>query len=111
MLLVLLLSFPIFHVLVLGKRCFNVTVPGHINARQGVFDVPPIIGNIDATTFAMNLTDAGRNFTQDALIGYQTVKEKYEISARFCQPDQPRASNSTVQLLIHGIVSGAFVWG
>lgn len=86
-----------------AKVCTNVTVPVDINARQGVFDVPVLQGNLDATTFAQNFTNIGRNFTDDALVGYQTVTGRYNISAKFCRPDQENGTNPTVQVLTHGI--------
>lgn len=98
---------PFLFVLVLGKQCFNVTVPVHISARQGVFDVPQITGNADATWFAQNLTNIGRNFTDDALVGYQNVQGDYEISAKLCCPDDGIGWNATIQVLIHGIVWSA----
>jgi hypothetical protein len=91
-------------ILAAGRRCVNITVPVSIEARQGLFDVPEITGNEVATQFAMNMTDIGRNFTHDALLGYQDVKGSYSISATLCHPDGGIADNATVQVLTHGIV-------
>jgi len=87
-----------------AKHCTNVTVPVSIEARTGVFDniITPVT-NIDATTFARNQTQQGRNFTEFALSGYKTTSGTYQISAQFCQPDDAAANNPTVQILTHGI--------
>ncbi|KAJ9644444.1 hypothetical protein H2201_007826 [Coniosporium apollinis] len=93
-----------------AKVCTNVTVPVDINARQGVFDVPTLRGNLDATTFVQNFTNIGRNFTDDALVGYQTVTGRYNISAKFCRPDHENNTNPTVQVLTHGIGFDKSYW-
>jgi hypothetical protein len=94
----------VFPFLVLGKKCVDALVPVSINARQGLFNVPEITDNVVATRFALNLTDIGRNFTDDALIGYHNVEGKYHISARLCHPDSGIANDATIQVLTHGIV-------
>ena len=92
------------------KVCTNVTVPVNINARQGVFDVPEIASNFDATVFALNFTKQGSNFTNVALRGYQTVTGQYNISAKYCKPDGAASSNPTVQILTHGIGFDKSYW-
>ena len=106
--LILLLAIALSSTLTLGKHCTNVIVPVEINARQGVFDVPELKSNADATWFAQNFTDIERNFTSDVLVGYQTVRGAYKISAKFCRPDGGTGDNATVQFLTHGIVSSGF---
>ena len=86
-----------------AKVCTNVTVPVNIEARQGVFDVPTLHSNIDATTFSLNYTTIGSNFSAKALTGYQTVRGLYNISAKYCRPENDTTSNPTVQVLSHGI--------
>lgn len=94
-----------------AKVCTNVTVPVNIDARQGVFEVDPINGNIDATRFALNFTENGANFTDVALTGYQTLQMPANISAKFCRPDDVDfSSNPTVQVLSHGIGFDKTYW-
>lgn len=86
-----------------AKVCTNVTVPVNIDARQGVFNVPTLQSNLDATTFALNFTRQGTNFTNVALTGYQTLQFSANISAKYCRPDNDNSTNPTVQVLAHGI--------
>ena len=86
-----------------AKKCMNFTIPVQIDARTGVFNIPTLKGNLDATTFAQNLTRIGGNFTNEALIGYKSNKGRYHISAKFCTPDNDKSKNPTVQVLTHGI--------
>jgi len=91
-----------------AKICTDITVPVNINARQGVFDVPTLRSNIDASTFALNFTSIKFNFTDVALTGYQTVTGSYNISAQFCRPDI-MGDSPAVQYLTHGIGFGGTV--
>jgi len=93
-----------------AKVCTNVTVPVNISARQGVFDVPTLESNFDATVFALNFTKQGQNFTDVALTGYQNVQGLYNISAKYCRPDNETSSNPTVQILTHGIGFDKTYW-
>ena len=88
---------------VVGKECRDFMVPVSISARQGVYNVPPLQHNLDATTFNQKLTSIRGNFTDAILTGYDDVTGNYYISAQFCQPDQPSHSNGVVQFLTHGI--------
>lgn len=88
---------------VVAKQCTNITVPVSISARNGVFNIPTLRGNADATTFAQNLTSIRGNFTEEALLGYATVTGVYDISAKFCKPETENGTNPTVQLLTHGL--------
>lgn len=92
-----------FRCLVSAKRCTNLTVPVDISARNAVFSIPSFRSNLDATTFAQNLTSVGGNFSQEALKGYATITGQFNISAKFCQPDYDSGHNRTVQVLTHGI--------
>lgn len=86
-----------------AKTCMNLTVPVHIKSRNAVFDIAVPQTNLDVTTFIQNVTQQGRNFTQAALTGYNTVSGTYNISAQFCQPSNYTANHPTVQVLTHGI--------
>lgn len=81
----------------------NFTVPVSISARNGVFNIPTLQGNADATTLTQNLTSIRGNFTKDALLDYATVTGAYEISVKFCKPDAENGTNPTVQVLTHGL--------
>ena len=101
-----LLSFVAFTCsvsLVAAKSCINITVPVDISARTGVFNIAVPQTDLDAATFIQNQTQQGRNFTDEALIGYATTAGTYNISTQFCVPSVNTASNPTIQILIHGI--------
>lgn len=86
-----------------AKTCLNVTVPVYIDARQGMYDVPAINSNFDAVTFVLNVTKQGENFTETALTGFQNVRGFYNISAKYCRPDNTSSVSPTVQVLSHGM--------
>lgn len=87
----------------LAKQCVNFTIPVSITARNGNFSEPTLTSNLDATVFAQNFTSNKGNYTEEALLGYQTITGDYNISAKFCQPDSSNGTNPTVQVLTHGI--------
>lgn len=103
MYLSLLLSPALLAISIVAKQCINLTVPVTISARNGVFNIPTLQGNADATTFVQNLTSIRGNFTEEALLDYATVSGAYEISAKFCKPDVENGKNPTVQVLTHGL--------
>ena len=86
-----------------GKQCVNITIPISISARQGVFNVPTLQVNLDATVFSQNFTSIKANFTEQALTGYATITGEYNISAKFCKPNVMYGTEPTVQVLTHGI--------
>ncbi|KAL9108106.1 MAG: hypothetical protein Q9227_007081 [Pyrenula ochraceoflavens] len=93
-----------------AKQCQDLTIPVEVSARQGVFNVPTFTGNQDAIAFAQNFTSVrgGTNYTAEVLTGYANVEGSYEISARFCYPDQ--GPGNTVQVLTHGIGFDKTYW-
>ncbi|KAL8645074.1 MAG: hypothetical protein Q9226_007466 [Calogaya cf. arnoldii] len=95
---------------VAAKQCLNITVPVSISARNGVFNIPTLQGNADATTFAQNLTSIRGNFTQEALLGYETVAGQYDVNVKFCKPDAENGTNPTVQVLTHGLGFDKTYW-
>ncbi|KAL8670558.1 MAG: hypothetical protein Q9168_004906 [Polycauliona sp. 1 TL-2023] len=95
---------------VMAKQCLNFTVPVSVSARNGVFNIPTLQGNADATTFAQNLTSIRGNFTQEALLDYATVVADYDISVKFCKPDTENGTNPTVQILTHGLGFDKTYW-
>ena len=88
---------------VAAKRCQNFSVPVTLSARNGIFNVPTLLDNDDATTFTANFTKPGGNFSNEVLLGYQTISNTYDISVKFCQPDAGGGPDPTVQFLTHGI--------
>ena len=74
-------------------------------SRQGVFNVPEIESPIDVTSFIQKLTSIsnGTNYTMEALLDYQTITGSYNISAKFCRPDDESTEKPVVQVLSHGI--------
>lgn len=88
---------------VVAKQCQNFSVPVTVCARNGVFNVPTLRDNHDATTFIANFTEPGRNFSSEVLLGYQTINNTYNISVKFCQPDAGYGKDPTIQFLTHGI--------
>lgn len=98
-----LLAATLLTALVVAKQCTNITVPVSISARNGVFNIPTLRGNADATTFAQNLTSIRGNFTEEALLDYALVTGCYNISVKYCKPDAENGTNPTVQILTHGL--------
>ena len=103
-----------------AKTCINATVPVNVDARTGLFNIATPLTNLDATTLASNFTQQGRNFTQFALEGYQTINKRYNISTEFCMPDSMASSQGSwgsssatspvVQVLTHGIGFDKAYW-
>ncbi|TKA77437.1 hypothetical protein B0A49_02329 [Cryomyces minteri] len=94
----------------LAKVCTNVTIPVNINAHQPQFNLAPLQVNQDATRFALNFTNIGRNFTNEIFAGnFADVRGVYNISAKYCTPDVQKA-NPTVQFLTHGIGFDKSYW-
>ncbi|KAK8219931.1 hypothetical protein M8818_000346 [Zalaria obscura] len=110
MVAVTLLAPVLLGCLAAAKTCTNVTVPVTIMARQGMFEVPTLQSNFDATTFALNFTTQGTNFTNASLTGYQTVNLPANISAKYCKPDNDSSASPTVQVLSHGIGFDKSYW-
>ncbi|KAL8829639.1 MAG: hypothetical protein Q9170_006076 [Blastenia crenularia] len=96
--------------LVVAKQCTNLTIPVSISARNGVFNIPTLEGNADATTFVQNLTSIRGNFTKEALLDYATISGVYDISAKFCKPDVENGTDPTVQVLTHGLGFDKTYW-
>ena len=88
---------------VLAKHCQNFSVPVTLCARNGVFNVPTLRNNHDATIFIADFTNPKGNFSEQVLLGYQTINSTYEISVKFCRPDAGYGKDPTVQFLTHGI--------
>ena len=88
---------------VVAKHCQNMSVPVTVCARNAVFNVPTLHDNHDATTFIAEYTNPGGNFSNEVLLGYQTIDHVYELSVKFCRPDTGFGQNPTVQFLTHGI--------
>lgn len=89
-----------------AKNCQNITIPISISSRNAVFDnIATPQTPLDPTTFALNQTRQGHNFTNEALTGYATVSGNYNISAQFCSPEgyQANLKDQTIQILTHGI--------
>lgn len=89
-----------------AKSCINQTIPVNITARIGLFDENVIPRNgIETVTFTQNLTRRGVNFTDTALLGYETISGTYNISTQLCSPDRlsDHGRKRIVQVLTHGI--------
>ena len=52
----------------------------------------------------------GSNYTNKVTLGYQTVTGAYDISAKFCTPDNMSGSEPVVQVLTHGIGFDKSYW-
>ncbi|KAF2658539.1 alpha/beta-hydrolase [Lophiostoma macrostomum CBS 122681] len=99
----------VFAGLATAKQCQNFTIPVDITARQGKFLEIPLEGNLDATTFSQLLTQNGANYTATLLQGYQTLQGSYNISAKYCIPDNEKPG-PIVQVLSHGIGFDKSYW-
>ncbi|KAJ4293168.1 hypothetical protein N0V90_008450 [Kalmusia sp. IMI 367209] len=91
-----------------ARTCSNFTIPVEIVSRQGVFPNISAEGNLDVTAFTQEFSQQGRNYSATILEGYQTLRGKYHISAKYCHPDS--GSGSTIQLLSHGIGFDKTYW-
>lgn len=52
-----------------ARQCKNITVPVHISARNGVFDLHLPTTEIDSTNFLLDLATPGNNNTANHLTG------------------------------------------
>lgn len=98
----------LFTALASAKQCTNLTIPITASARNGVFDVPVPVTNIDVTNFILNLNQQGHNYSQATLDGYKTVSGNYHIAATYCTPDSGPAD--VLQVLTHGIGFDRSYW-
>lgn len=86
-----------------AKQCKNFFVPVTVLARNGIFNVPTLHSDHDATIFFANVTNPAGNFTDEVLLGYRTINNTYDISVKFCRPNASYGRDSTLQFLTHGI--------
>ena len=103
MYLPLSLAFTLLASSAIAKHCQTFSVPVTVLARNGVFNVPTLHTNHDVTTFFANVTNPTGNFSNEVLLGYQTINNTYAISVKFCRPDAGLGKRPTVQFLTHGI--------
>ncbi|KAI9808812.1 MAG: hypothetical protein M1827_007187 [Pycnora praestabilis] len=96
----------------LAKVCTNMTIPVEISARNGIFNLSVPQNNMEATIFTQNFTSimGGGNLTESSLLGYNTTTGTFNISAKFCTPNNGSGSNPTVQFLTHGIGFDKTYW-
>ena len=86
-----------------AKHCENFFVPVTVLARNGIFNLPTLHSNHDATIFFANVTNPTGTFTDEVLLGYRTIHHTYDISVKFCRPNASYGRDSTLQFLTHGI--------
>jgi pimeloyl-ACP methyl ester carboxylesterase len=91
-----------------ARHCQNLTVEVNISARNGKFNQPIPVTNIDVTNFNLDLTQQGKNYSAAVLEGYQTIARKWKIAATYCQPDH--GPSNVVQVLTHGIGFDRSYW-
>ncbi|KAJ9254119.1 hypothetical protein DTO207G8_3696 [Paecilomyces variotii] len=96
-----------------AKSCIHQTIPVNITARIGLFDDNVISRNgIETVTLIQNITRRGVNFTDTALLGYETISGTYNISTQLCSPDilSDHGRKRIVQVLTHGIAFDKTYW-
>lgn len=81
-----------------------------LTAPSGLYQPLEVETNLDATEFALNSTNIGRNFTADILVGFQNRAGQYNISAKYCRPDGDNSTSQTIQFLTHGIGFDKTYW-
>jgi hypothetical protein len=89
-----------------AKICTNFTIPVEVSSRAAIFgNVPPPVDLAAVTRFALDFTRQGSNYTDEAVTGYATISETFNISAKFCRPNNSPARTEipVVQFLTHGI--------
>ncbi|KAI9793600.1 MAG: hypothetical protein M1835_007152 [Candelina submexicana] len=98
--------------MVSAKQCTNLTIPVDVSARNGIFNLAVPETNQEATIFAQNFTSIrdGANLTASSLLGYNTTTGSFNISAKFCTPDNDNSTDPTVQFLTHGIGFDKTYW-
>jgi hypothetical protein len=52
-----------------ARQCTNLTIPLHLSARNGVFNLKAPASNIDVTNFFLDLTRQSHNLTNELLTG------------------------------------------
>ena len=67
-------AFALTALAVLGeaRQCQNLTIPISVAARQGVFNLTAPATNIAITTFILDLSRQGHNYTKEVLTGVGT---------------------------------------
>ncbi|CAG8364516.1 unnamed protein product [Penicillium salamii] len=94
-----------------AKVCYNMTLPISVSARNGNFSgLKTPMTNMDATMFSLESTRQGGNGTEKVLTGYNTVSGRYNISGRYCVPNDISDSDPTLQILTHGIGFDKTYW-
>ncbi|KAI1142438.1 hypothetical protein F5Y05DRAFT_409584 [Hypoxylon sp. FL0543] len=101
-----------------ARNCKNLTVPISISARNTNFTLQAPATNIDVTNFVLDYSQAGVNFTQQALGPnaapnstsgeFATITGTYTIGATYCEPDA--GPGSALQILTHGIAFDRSYW-
>ncbi|PQE07292.1 catalytic protein [Rutstroemia sp. NJR-2017a BVV2] len=86
-----------------AKHCTHLTIPVTLNARNGIFNLPPLTDHIAVTKFAQDFLRRGQNYTAAILQGYTTITDEYNIAATACRPDNYAENYNTWQFLTHGI--------
>ncbi|KAJ5604998.1 hypothetical protein N7510_010152 [Penicillium lagena] len=96
---------------VYSKKCYNLTLPIHVTARNGNFSsLSTPETNLDATMFALAATRQGSNGTEKVLTGYSSVSGHYHISAQYCMPNSAEINAPTLQVLTHGVGFDKTYW-
>ncbi|PQE32833.1 Ctr copper transporter family protein [Rutstroemia sp. NJR-2017a WRK4] len=93
-----------------AKHCTHITIPVTLNARNGIFNLPPLTDHIAVTKFAQDFLRRGQNYTAAVLQGYTTITDQYSIAATACRPDHHGENYDTWQFLTHGIGFDSGYW-
>ncbi|KAG5942772.1 hypothetical protein E4U53_007167 [Claviceps sorghi] len=90
-------------------KCWNMTIPISISARNGVFDLKPPTTEIEVTALFLDISRPGNNATAQYLKDYATVSGDYTLAATYCEAAAPCARDA-LQILTHGIGFDRSYW-
>ncbi|KAG5981195.1 hypothetical protein E4U55_003203 [Claviceps digitariae] len=104
-----LVLFSAFAALSTAMKCWNMTIPISISARNGVFDLKPPTAEFDLTALFLDISRPGNNATARYLKDYATVSGDYKLAATYCEA-AARCSRDTLQILTHGVGFDRSYW-
>ncbi|KAG5994240.1 hypothetical protein E4U54_003157 [Claviceps lovelessii] len=104
-----LVLLPAFAALSTAMKCWNMTIPISISARNPVFDLKPPTTEIEVTALFLDLSRPGNNATAQYLKDYATVSGNYKLAATYCEATA-RCARDGLQILTHGVGFDRSYW-
>ncbi|KAG6021740.1 hypothetical protein E4U41_002418 [Claviceps citrina] len=104
-----LLLFSVHAALSRASKCWNITIPISISARNGDFGLDPPSKEFDVTALFLRLSQPESNATAQYFRDYKSVSGEYTLAATYCEADAPCARDA-IQILTHGIGFDRSYW-